>query len=179
MRKMVEAETAKSKPISSLDRVAPWFPLALFVFALLYYSSYALSGLDLNGEGGTIAVIAERIRHGSRPFVDTFLGYNLLWFYPIVWLFRIFGPNFTVVRIFFFALSVFMALFAYRTVLRATRRPLLSLAVGVILVVAARLDRSMWIQCLSLLQLRTCRSLDGVNRSKETQTKSGLKLTMG
>jgi hypothetical protein len=134
MRKMIEAETAKSKPISSLARVAPWFPLALFVFAVLYYSSYALSGLDLNGEGGTIAVIAERIRHGSRPFVDTFLGYNLLWFYPIVWLFRIFGPNFTVVRIFFFALSVFMALFAYRTVLRATRRPLLSLAVGVILV---------------------------------------------
>lgn len=131
---MVEAETANSKPTSSLARIAPGFPLALVLFAVLYYASYALSGLDLNGEGGTIAVIADRLRHGSRPFVDTFLGYNLLWFYPIVWLFRIFGPNFTLVRIFFFALSVFMALLAYRTVLRATRRPLLSLAVGVILV---------------------------------------------
>jgi hypothetical protein len=129
---MVQTKTVNPK--SFVTRVAPWFPIALFLFALLYYGSYAFSGLDLNGEGGTIAVIADRIRHGSRPFVDTFLGYNLLWFYPIVWLFRIFGPNFTLVRLFFFALSLLMALLAYRTVLRATRRPLLSLAVGVILV---------------------------------------------
>ena len=131
---MAQVEKALSEARLFVARVAPWFPLALFLFALGYYASYAFSGLDLNGEGGTIAVIADRIRHGSRPFVDTFLGYNLLWFYPIVWLFRIFGPNFTVVRIFFFALSVVMALLAYRIVLRATRRPLLSLAIGVILV---------------------------------------------
>jgi hypothetical protein len=131
-RKMVQSKRAD--PSLFIARIAPWFPVALFVFALFYYSSYAFSGLDLNGEGGTIAVIADRIRHGSRPFVDTFLGYNLLWFYPIVWLFRIFGPNFTAVRIFFFALSVVMGLLAYRTLLRATGRPLLSLAVGIILI---------------------------------------------
>ena len=128
---MVQPKTIN--PSFFIARIAPWFPVALFVFALVYYGSYAFSGLDLNGEGGTIAVIADRIRHGSRPFVDTFLGYNLLWFYPIVWLFRIIGPNFTAVRIFFFALSAIMALLAYRTVLRATGRPLLSLAVGIIL----------------------------------------------
>ena len=132
--KMVEAKTANLKPDAAVARIAPWFPVVLFIFALVYYGSYAFSGLDLNGEGGTIAVVADRIRHGSRPFVDTFLGYNLLWFYPIVWLFRIFGPNFTLVRLFFFALSAVMALLAYRTVLRATLRPLLSLTIGVILV---------------------------------------------
>ena len=131
---MAQVEKALSRGRLFVARVGPWFPLALFLFAIGYYASYAFSGLDLNGEGGTIAVIADRIRHGARPFVDTFLGYNLLWFYPIVWLFRIFGPNFTVVRIFFFALSVVMALLAYRTVLRTTHRPLLSLTVGVILV---------------------------------------------
>src|SRR5258707_10955450 len=130
---MVEAKTANLKPDAVVARIAPWFPVVLFIFALVYYGSYAFSGLDLNGEGGTIAVIADRIRHGSRPFVDTFLGYNLLWFYPIVWLFRIFGPNFTLVRLFFFALSALMALLAYRTLLRATRRPLLSLTIAVIL----------------------------------------------
>jgi hypothetical protein len=128
---MVQPKT--TNPSFFIARIAPWFPVALLVFALAYYGSYAFSGLDLNGEGGTIAVIADRIRHGSRPFVDTFLGYNLLWFYPIVWLFRIVGPNFTAVRMFFFALSVVMALLAYRTILRATGRPLLSLAVGIIL----------------------------------------------
>jgi hypothetical protein len=132
--KMVAAEKANPRSGSLVSRIAPWFPVALFLFALFYYGSYALSGLDLNGEGGTIAVIADRIRTGSRPFVDTFLGYNLLWFYPIVWLFRVFGPNFTIVRIFFFALSIFTALFGYRAVLRATSRPLLGLAVGLILV---------------------------------------------
>ena len=117
-----------------IARITPWLPVALVLFALVYYSSYAFCGLDLNGEGGTIAVIADRIRHGYRPFVDTFLGYNLLWFYPIVWLFRIFGPNFGAIRIFFFALSVIMALLAYRTVLRATHRPLLGLLIGVVLI---------------------------------------------
>jgi hypothetical protein len=125
---------ANFKPLSIATRLIPWFPVALFVLALVYYSSYAFSGLDLNGEGGTIAVIADRIRHGYRPIVDTFLGYNLLWFYPIVWLFRAFGPNFTLVRLFFFALSTATALLAYRTVLRATGRPFLSLTIGVILV---------------------------------------------
>jgi hypothetical protein len=133
-QKIAQIEKARSLGRKFVARVAPWFPLALFVFAIVYYSAYAFSGLDLNGEGGTIAVVADRIRHGYRPFVDTFLGYNLLWFYPIVWLFRIFGPNFTLVRIFFFALSVLMALLAYRTVLRVTHRPLLSLATGTILV---------------------------------------------
>src|SRR5882724_9495680 len=127
-------QSKAANPGLFIARIAPWFPVALVLFALVYYSSYAFCGLDLNGEGGTIAVIADRIRHGYRPFVDTFLGYNLLWFYPIVWLFRIFGPNFGAVRIFFFALSVIMALLAYRTVLRATHRPLLSLLVGVVLV---------------------------------------------
>jgi hypothetical protein len=127
-------QSKATNPSLFIARIAPWFPVALFVFALIYYGSYAFSGLDLNGEGGTIAVIAERIRHGSRPFVDTFLGYNLLWFYPIVWLFRIFGPNFTAVRMFFFILSALMALLAYRTVLRATHRPLISLLVGVVLI---------------------------------------------
>ncbi len=89
-------QSKAANPGLFIARIAPWFPVALLLFALVYYSSYAFCGLDLNGEGGTIAVIADRIRHGYRPFVDTFLGYNLLWFYPIVWLFRIFGPNFGV-----------------------------------------------------------------------------------
>jgi hypothetical protein len=127
-------QSKAANPGLFVARIAPWFPVALLLFALVYYGSYAFCGLDLNGEGGTIAVIADRIRHGYRPFVDTFLGYNLLWFYPIVWLFRIFGPNFGAVRIFFFALSVIMALLAYRTVLRATHRPLLGLLVGVVLI---------------------------------------------
>ena len=86
------------KPFAALG------PLVLLIFALCYYGVYALSGLDIMGEGGTTAVIAQRLLEGQRPIVDTFLGYNLLWFLPIVGLFKIFGPNFTAIRLFFFGL---------------------------------------------------------------------------
>ena len=121
---------------SRLKSARAWLPLLLFGIAVAYYASYALSGLDLGGEGGTTAVYAQRLLEGQRPFVDTFLGYNLLWFYPFVWLFQLFGPNFTVVRIFFFGLSVITALLAYRTVLRVSNSALLAFgcALGVILI---------------------------------------------
>src|ERR1700741_953361 len=88
------------------ERVGAWRIFGLILFALLYYASYGLSGLELRGEGGTIAVIAQRLLDGQRPLKDTFLGYNLFWFYPIVALFSITGPNFLAVRLFFYLLSI-------------------------------------------------------------------------
>jgi hypothetical protein len=128
------AATPESAWRARVAPIEPWLPLFLFFFAVWYYSSYALSGVDLGGEGGTIAVIAERLLHGQKPFVDTFLGYNVLWFYPIEVLFKIFGPNFLVVRIFFFTLSIATAMLAFRCVQRATRQPWLALLAGLILV---------------------------------------------
>jgi hypothetical protein len=111
-----------------------WLPWLLLAIAIAYYSTYALSGLDLGGEGGTTAVYAQRLLDGQRPFVDTFLGYNVLWFYPIVWLFQIFGPNFTAVRIFFFVLSIITALLAYRTVHRVSGSALLAFGCALVLI---------------------------------------------
>ncbi|MBV8100589.1 MAG: hypothetical protein JOZ31_15695 [Verrucomicrobia bacterium] len=111
-----------------------WLPWLLVVIAIAYYSTYALSGLDLGGEGGTTAVIAQRLLEGQRPFIDTFLGYNLLWFYPLVWLFQAFGPNFTVVRIFFFILSIVTALLAYRTVRRVSGSLVLAFICALVLI---------------------------------------------
>ena len=65
---------------------------------------------------------------------DTFLGYNLFWFYPIVGLFWITGPNFLVVRLFFYFLSIITAVLGYRAVWRASGRPLLSLFAAVIII---------------------------------------------
>jgi hypothetical protein len=111
-----------------------WLPWLLLGIAIAYYAIYALSGLDLGGEGGTTAVYAQRLLEGQRPFVDTFLGYNLLWFYPIVWLFQIFGPNFTLVRIFFFVLSILTGMLAYRTVRRVTHSDLLAFGCALVLI---------------------------------------------
>lgn len=111
-----------------------WRILGLILFALLYYSCYGLSGLQLRGEGGTVAVIAQRILEGERPLADTFLGYNLFWFYPIVGLFAITGPNFLDVRLFFYLLSIITGVLGYRAVWRVTGRPLLSILAAVVII---------------------------------------------
>ena len=116
------------------ERAGRWRIVGLVLFAFLYYSYYGLSGLQLSGEGGTVALIAQRILEGERPLADTFLGYNLFWFYPIVALFSITGPNFLDVRIFFYLLSIITGVLGYRAVWRVTGRPLLSLSAAVIII---------------------------------------------
>ncbi len=116
------------------ERAGAWRIVGLILFAFLYYGSYGLSGLELRGEGGTIAVIAQRILEGERPLADTFLGYNLFWFYPIVALFSITGPNFLDIRLFFYLLSIVTGVLGYRAVWRVTGRPLLSLLAAVIII---------------------------------------------
>lgn len=119
---------------SFAERAGAWRMVGLILFAVLYYSSYGLSGLEFRGEGGTIAVVAQRILEGQRPLADTFLGYNVLWFYPIVALFSITGPNFLDVRLFFYLLSIITGVLGYRAVWRATGRPLLSVLAAVIII---------------------------------------------
>ncbi|HEY0792201.1 MAG TPA: hypothetical protein VGD78_14145 [Chthoniobacterales bacterium] len=121
-------------PSPRLNRQGGWGLLAVLVLAVGYYGSYALSGLDFMGEGGTVAVIAQRLAEGQKPIVDTFLGYNVLWFYPIVGLFKVFGPSFTAIRFFFFTLCTLTALIGCKTVYRATGRIWLAVGTGILLV---------------------------------------------
>jgi len=111
-----------------------WGPVILVVLAVLYYGSYLNNGLNLGGEGGTTAVIAMRLMEGQRPIVDTFLGYNVLWFYPITWLFSITGPDYLALRVFFFAVCLFTAILAFITIRKITGSGLLALGIGIMLI---------------------------------------------
>lgn len=102
-----------------LRRFGGWLVLLI---AVLYYGQYYRSGLNLGGEGGLVAMVAMRLMDGQLPFVDTFLGYNVMWFYPVAWLFEIAGPNYIALRIFFFALCTVTALMAFFLVRRVTGR---------------------------------------------------------
>lgn len=118
-----------------IDRIlAGWGPLLLVLLAVGYYGAYVNSGLNLGGEGGTTAVIAMRLMEGQRPIVDTFLGYNVLWFYPITWLFQITGPDYLAMRVFFFAVCLATALLAFLTVKKITGSGIIALGIGVMLV---------------------------------------------
>jgi len=98
-------------------RFAPW---GILIFALIYYGNYFRAGMNLGGEGGTTAVIAMRLMEGQLPIVDTFLGYNLMWFYPVVWMFEAIGPNYLALQLYFFVLCTLAALLGYAAVKRAT-----------------------------------------------------------
>lgn len=102
-------------------KTSRWMPWLLLLFGLLYYGSFVRSGLNLGGEGGTAAVIAMRLMEGQRPIVDTFLGYNVLWFFPVAWLFEITGPNYLALRCYFFAFCLASGLLVYLTVHRYTK----------------------------------------------------------
>ncbi len=98
-----------------------WMPWALLAFAILYYALYANAGLNLGGEGGTAGVVSQRLMAGQRPLVDTFLGYNVLWFYPVAGLFELTGPNYLALRWYFFAFCTASGLLVYFVVHRYTR----------------------------------------------------------
>ncbi len=102
----------------TLFRYGVWIVLLV---AIVYYGSYYRSGLRLSGEGGTVAVIAMRLMEGQRPLVDTFLGYNLMWFYPVVWLFQLTGPNYTALAIFFFSLCAVTGMLTFLVVRKISK----------------------------------------------------------
>ena len=111
-----------------------FFTLLIPGLALLYYGSYFRHDLRFRDEGGTIALGAQRLLNGERPLVDVTLNYNVLWFYPVVALFKWFGVNFVLMRAWFLALSAVAALLAFLAVKRAGRQPWIAFAVALLCV---------------------------------------------
>ena len=102
------------------------------ILALCYYAYYYRCGLYPAGEGGVEGVTALRLISGKLPIVDVALNYNLLWFYPIVWLFKITGPSYTAIRIFFFTLCTLTSLLAYGIIWKTRHQVGLALLAGII-----------------------------------------------
>ena len=150
-------------------RARLFFTLLILGLALLYYGSYYRHDLRFNDEGGTIALGAQRLLEGERPLVDVTLNYNVLWFYPVVGLFKIFAVNFVLMRAYFLALSALAALFAFFAVNRAGRRHWIAFAVALLCLVVPGMVFKNYIPLLvianSLLLLRAALTAPGSARS--------------
>jgi hypothetical protein len=114
-----------------LERRGFWL---LAAFAFVYYALYLEAGLKLTGEQGSNALIAMRILGGERPIADLFIGYNLLWFYPLAGIFSILGPDWLAMRIYFFILCGVTGLMGYALVRRVTGQAWLALLTGLFMV---------------------------------------------
>lgn len=127
--------------------------LLVLLMAVVYYAQYYRSGLNLSGEGGTAAVIALRLLDGQRPIADTFLGYNVMWFYPVVWLFQVVGPSYVALRIYFFVICTCSGLLAFFTMRRATGRGFLSVGVAALIVLIPGMIFRNYMPFLGLLNM--------------------------
>lgn len=124
---------------STAQQLARWIeskgPYLLILLGALYYGYYYNAGIYPSAEGGLEGVCALRLMAGQRPIVDTFLGYNVLWFYPVVWIFKVTGPNYTALRIFFLTLCLITGLLSFRVLMRCSRSPWIALLGGVLTIV--------------------------------------------
>jgi hypothetical protein len=133
----MRADSEKVEP-ADRERGSSWggrigSPWVLALLAVAYYSLYFRSGFNLPDEG-SVALLSQRILQGERPFTDLALGYNVLWFYPIVGLFAVFGVNLVVMKIYFFGLTTAKALLGYGIVRKVTKCQPLAFCAGLILV---------------------------------------------
>lgn len=107
---------------------------AVLVFGLVYYALYYDTGLQLTGEQGSNALLATRLLEGKRPIVDTFLGYNLMWFYPLAAIFKFTGPHWLAMRIYFLVLALVTGLAGFCLVRRVTGQGWLAVLAGVFMI---------------------------------------------
>jgi len=83
---------------------------------------------------GVDALLSLRLLQGQRPIVDTFLGYNVLWFYPIVGIFKVLGPHYLAMRIFFLVLCLLTGLLSHGVVLKCSGKAWAALLTGVLVI---------------------------------------------
>ncbi len=114
-----------------LSRYGFW---AVLVFGLVYYALYYDTGLQLTGEQGSNALLATRILEGKRPIADTFLGYNLMWFYPIAAIFKFTGTHWLAMRIYFLLLALITGLMGFCLVRRVTGQGWLAVLAAVFMI---------------------------------------------
>lgn len=129
--KFVNALSERGGVETFLRKRGIWLLLA---FALGYYGYYHNVWPGPGGEGGVAALLSQRLLEGQRPIVDTFLGYNVLWFYPIVGIFKVLGPHYLAMRLFFFLLCTITGLLAQRIILKCTGKAWMALLTGVLVI---------------------------------------------
>ena len=155
-----------------------FFTLLLLALALLYYGSYWRHDLRFRDEGGTIALGAQRLLNGERPIADVTLNYNVLWFYPVVALFKMCGVNFVLMRAYFLALSALAALLAFFALNRAGRQPWIAFAVALLCLLVPGMIFKNYIPLLvianSFLLMRAALTAPGSARSYGNVIAGGL-----
>jgi hypothetical protein len=104
----------------------------LAFIAAIYYGSFYNYSFNLADEG-SVALITERLANGETPYLDIEIGYGILWYLPIVLLFKVFGTEFYLIRLYFLAIGFASALLAYGVMVRLTGNRVIAFAVALVI----------------------------------------------
>ena len=105
--------------------------LIIACIAFFYYSIYYDLRIGMHDEGYTLYTV-QRIISGEIPYKDFELGYGVLWFYPIVLLFKLFGETFNVMRIFSFGILGVTGVLSFYIVDTMTRNRIVAYAAALL-----------------------------------------------
>ena len=108
--------------------------MMIAALALIYYALYFNAHITLTGEAGSNVLIAQRMQEGWRPIKDMFIGYNLMWFLPLSWIFEFTGPHLLASRIYFLVLCGISAVLGFLVVRRVTGQAIVAGVAGVLMV---------------------------------------------
>ncbi len=134
--------------------------LCLAVAGLAYFGRYHDCGFNY-GDEGSVVLITSRLFAGERPFLDLDLGYGLLWYYPLVLLFKITGVSFIAARIYFLSLALVTSLLAFLAVRRQTRRLGLAAAVALLTLAVPGTLHKAYLPLIVIANMLFLPSLDG------------------
>lgn len=162
--------TTAAKKIFLSPKADLVLPVLLAVFAIAYYALYVTSGLNLGGEGGTAGVVAMRLMDGQLPIVDTFLGYNVMWFLPVAGLFELTGPSYLALRWYFFAFCTASGLMTFFLVRGYTRNSWFSAVPAFLVILVPGMLFRNYMPFLGVLNALLLTRAFAMRRDSETKT---------
>ncbi len=136
----------------------------LIIFGLTYYSRYYDHGFNI-GDEGSLVLIAGRLLDGELPFSDIRIGYGLMWYLPIVVLFKFTGISFIVARLYFLAMALMISLFAFLTIRKNTGGLGLAAVAGFLVLIVPGTLHKTYIPLLVLANMLCVSGIDFEDRS--------------
>lgn len=123
--------TVKTKTLAIAKTAPAWLPAVLLaVLSLSYYALYADAGFNFSDEGN-YAQFAYELSLGTS-LSELPVSYGLLWFKVGEILFRVFGPDYGLIRILFFACVLATTLLVYTAIMLVTGKQWFAAAVAAV-----------------------------------------------
>ncbi len=124
----------------------------ILVLGIIFYSQYYNIGFNF-GDEGSLAYISQVLLEGQVPYIDVAIGYSVMWYYPFVVLFYLFGVNFLVLKAFLFLLAAINAMVGFHLIKFLTGRKYLAWLTTLILIAVPGPIHKIYMPIISIVSM--------------------------